>query len=256
MAKSLVFAAAACALVVGGVNAQSAAPAYGQCGGQDWTGPTTCVSGYVCQTTNTWYSQCVPGSAPVPTTTTVTTPAPAPTTPTPTTTTATGTFPAPQAPTAVPTLIDGYSFVRAVTSPNFHKYLMSETWGTPGDAVLGEYTKAALFKVTSGQLVQGVSGQQTALYAKVDKTPLSDGKRLRVYWDTTPSTSGTFRWSGDTLEWSDPSVTRPQANAWLVCPDGQGNKDLFINLGAYSYQTPAGCADHTIHAYTGPIAVD
>ena len=89
---------------------------------------------------------------------------------------------------------------------------MSETWGTPGDAVLGEYTKAALFKVTGGQLVQGVSGQQTALYAKVDKTPLSDGKRLRVYWDTTPSTSGTFRWSGDTLEWSDPSMTRPQAN--------------------------------------------
>lgn len=98
------------------------------------------------------------------------------------------------------------------TSPNFHKYLMSEVWGTPGDAVLGEYTKAALYKVTGGQLVQGISGGQTLLYAKVDKTPLSDGKRLRVYWDTTPSTSGTFRFSGDTLEWSDPSVTRPQAN--------------------------------------------
>lgn len=93
---------------------------------------------------------------------------------------------------------------------------MSETWGTPGDAVLGEYTKAALYKVTGGQLVQGVSGQQTALYAKVDKTPLSDGKRLRVYWDTTPATSGTFRFSGDTLEWSDPSVTRPQANVRVL----------------------------------------
>ena len=42
--------------------------------------------------------------------------------------------------------------------------------------------------------------------------------------------------------------------AWLVCPDEDGNKDVYINLGAYDYETPAGCADETIHAYTGPYA--
>ncbi|RXW12263.1 hypothetical protein EST38_g13592 [Candolleomyces aberdarensis] len=33
--------------------------AYGQCGGQGWTGPTQCASG-TCQMVNQWYSQCVP----------------------------------------------------------------------------------------------------------------------------------------------------------------------------------------------------
>ncbi|KFA61233.1 hypothetical protein S40285_08872 [Stachybotrys chlorohalonatus IBT 40285] len=58
------------------VLAQS--PLWGQCGGQGWTGPTTCVSGAVCQFSNQWYSQCVPGSGnpPVTTTTRSTTPVP------------------------------------------------------------------------------------------------------------------------------------------------------------------------------------
>ncbi|EAW19938.1 glycosyl hydrolase family 7 protein [Aspergillus fischeri NRRL 181] len=32
---------------------------YSQCGGQDWTGPTTCVSPYTCQVQNAYYSQCL-----------------------------------------------------------------------------------------------------------------------------------------------------------------------------------------------------
>ncbi|KAH6917184.1 cellulose-binding beta-glucosidase [Coprinopsis sp. MPI-PUGE-AT-0042] len=43
-------------------NAQS--PLYGQCGGNGWTGSTTCVSGAVCTKVNDWYHQCLPGSAP------------------------------------------------------------------------------------------------------------------------------------------------------------------------------------------------
>ncbi|CAE6446976.1 unnamed protein product, partial [Rhizoctonia solani] len=35
------------------------APLYGQCGGQGWTGPTTCASG-TCKVSNQWYSQCLP----------------------------------------------------------------------------------------------------------------------------------------------------------------------------------------------------
>ncbi|OBT68397.1 hypothetical protein VE03_02813 [Pseudogymnoascus sp. 23342-1-I1] len=32
---------------------------YGQCGGQGWTGATTCASGSTCQAANQWYSQCL-----------------------------------------------------------------------------------------------------------------------------------------------------------------------------------------------------
>ncbi|KAI1322722.1 glycosyl hydrolase family 7 protein [Xylariaceae sp. FL0255] len=34
--------------------------AYGQCGGVGWTGATTCVTGYTCSASNSYYSQCVP----------------------------------------------------------------------------------------------------------------------------------------------------------------------------------------------------
>ncbi|KAJ4399558.1 hypothetical protein N0V91_009383 [Didymella pomorum] len=36
--------------------------AYGRCGGQDYTGSSTCASGYTCKVQNPYYSQCVPGS--------------------------------------------------------------------------------------------------------------------------------------------------------------------------------------------------
>lgn len=32
---------------------------WGQCGGNGWTGPTTCASPYTCQASNPWYSQCL-----------------------------------------------------------------------------------------------------------------------------------------------------------------------------------------------------
>ncbi|KAJ3365718.1 hypothetical protein HDU91_002086 [Kappamyces sp. JEL0680] len=37
---------------------------YSQCGGQNWTGPTCCPEGSVCQVSNAYYSQCVPASTP------------------------------------------------------------------------------------------------------------------------------------------------------------------------------------------------
>ncbi|KAF3919027.1 hypothetical protein ABW21_db0200894 [Orbilia brochopaga] len=45
------------------VSATAQQTAYGQCGGQGWTGPTSCVSGYTCVSSNDFYSQCVPGTA-------------------------------------------------------------------------------------------------------------------------------------------------------------------------------------------------
>ncbi|KAI5803057.1 glycoside hydrolase superfamily [Geopyxis carbonaria] len=63
----------------GTATAQSTA--YGQCGGLNWTGATSCVSGYACVYLNDWYSQCQPSSstAPTVTTTSVATTPPAPT---------------------------------------------------------------------------------------------------------------------------------------------------------------------------------
>ncbi|KAF9036211.1 beta-1,4-endoxylanase [Panaeolus papilionaceus] len=67
------------------VLAQS--PAWGQCGGQGWTGPTTCVSGYTCTYSNPFYSQCIPGSGGGnPTTTPTSTRPPTSSTPQPTAT--------------------------------------------------------------------------------------------------------------------------------------------------------------------------
>ncbi|TQN64717.1 putative pectate lyase E [Colletotrichum shisoi] len=42
--------------------AVSQATLYGQCGGQGWTGPNTCVSGARCVSYNDCYSQCVTGA--------------------------------------------------------------------------------------------------------------------------------------------------------------------------------------------------
>ncbi|KAI0322737.1 endo-1,4-beta-xylanase A precursor [Amylostereum chailletii] len=43
------------------VSAQS--PVWGQCGGNGWTGATTCAAGSVCTEQSEWYSQCLPSSS-------------------------------------------------------------------------------------------------------------------------------------------------------------------------------------------------
>ncbi|KAI0822414.1 hypothetical protein BC628DRAFT_1316867 [Trametes gibbosa] len=233
-------------LLATGTAAQATAPQYGQCGGQGWTGATVCPSGWSCTVSNPYYSQCLPGAA-------SSTPT-APSSPSsgggggggsPTSTAS--------APGSLPTLATGNSFIRAVEDPNFHQYLRSEVEGTTGDAVLGDYTTAAQFQIVSGQLIQLVPGG-TKLYAVVEGRSDPSVMKLKMSWSATPASgvdAGTFQWSGDTVEWSIASIQRPQLNAWLVCPDADGNRDVYINLGPYDYNTPAGCADETIHAYTG-----
>ncbi|KAF7314735.1 Lipolytic enzyme [Mycena kentingensis (nom. inval.)] len=46
---------------------------WGQCGGQNWTGPTTCVAGTLCVAQNPFYSQCIPSANAPPPTKSVTT---------------------------------------------------------------------------------------------------------------------------------------------------------------------------------------
>ncbi|OAG09935.1 1,4-beta cellobiohydrolase [Paraphaeosphaeria sporulosa] len=52
---------AAAAVLASTAHAQS--QLYGQCGGIDWKGATTCVSGSYCSKINDYYSQCLPGAA-------------------------------------------------------------------------------------------------------------------------------------------------------------------------------------------------
>jgi len=58
--KYSIASVAALAWTATSVSAQSAL--YGQCGGQGWTGATTCSQG-VCTYSNPYYSQCLPGTA-------------------------------------------------------------------------------------------------------------------------------------------------------------------------------------------------
>jgi hypothetical protein len=47
-------------ITINGIAAQVAL--YGQCGGENWTGGKTCVSGSVCTVKDKWYSQCLPSA--------------------------------------------------------------------------------------------------------------------------------------------------------------------------------------------------
>ena len=108
---------------------------------------------------------------------------------------------------------------------------------------MDDYTTAGQFNIVSGQLVELIDpAKGTQLYANVQAPADSSVNKLAVTFTTTPNTYGTFSFSGDAVQWSVPSINRPNLSAWLVCADQQ----LFINLGPYAYDTPAGCADETV----------
>lgn len=222
-----------------------------QCGGQGWTGATVCPSGWTCTVSNQYYSQCLPGAA------APTAPSSTPTVPTnpggggsPTSTAS--------APGSLPTLVSGNSFIRAVVcrrafaspphmlnrplslsahwqeAPNFHQYLRSEVAGTASDAVLGDYTTASQFQIVGGQLIQEVA-DGSKLYAVVEGRADPSVMKLKMSWSTAPASganAGTFQWSGDTVEWSIPTIQRPQLNVCLCA----------LNLDVFSERSCCICA--------------
>ena len=104
--------------------------------------------------------------------------------------------------------------MRAQEDPNFHQYLRSEVAGTASDAVLGDPDTAAQFQIVDGQLVQEVP-DGSKLYAVVEGRSDPSVKKLKMSWSTAPASgdnAGTFQWSGDTVEWSIPTIQRPQLN--------------------------------------------
>lgn len=193
---------------------------------------------------NPYYSQCQPGSAsPAPgtTLTTSTRPASPTTSPTKTTpstpsTTLPGFSPSSTGPGT--TLQANYYWIRAVESPNFHKYLQTHPEYTTGTAILDDYTTAGQFNIVNGQLVELIDPSKgTLLYANVQPPANSSVTKLSMTFESTPNTFGTFAFSGDAVQWSVPSISRPNLSAWLVC----ANQQLFINLGEFLVR-PLSCA--------------
>ncbi|KAI8161041.1 hypothetical protein K4K49_002389 [Colletotrichum sp. SAR 10_70] len=146
------------------------------------------------------------------------------------------------------TLVSGWYWIRAVASPNYHSYLQAKPTGTPSKAYLDSPSTAGQFKIENGQLVH-LTGS-SSLYLNVENPADKTQRKLETWFATTKNTYGTFAFQGDTLTWSTPDINRPNLAAWLVCE----NQEVFINTGAYLYQTPAGCYDQTIHSYGGSTA--
>ncbi|KAL1870565.1 hypothetical protein VTK73DRAFT_2540 [Phialemonium thermophilum] len=150
------------------------------------------------------------------------------------------------------TLQAGQYWIRAVEAPNFHKYLQTNPPNEPGTAILGSSRTAGQFNIASGQLVEATGADPLYLQVERPADLTNPPRTLATWFNTTKNDFGTFEFSGDALTWSHPDVKRQNLAAWLVCKD----QALFINTGAYSYQTPAGCADETIHYYNGATAND
>ncbi|KAI1133221.1 hypothetical protein F5Y10DRAFT_289932 [Nemania abortiva] len=262
---------------------------YGQCGGISYTGPTYCQPPSYCYNdgTNPWYSQCVTSpwpsatsstttSTPIVTTTVTILPPPTRTTkPSPGSTVTVTLRPDDPftedrvkaglaSPTSAPEVADapsspntrrqsgpgttlqaGWYWIRAVVQPNYHKYLQTKPTNAAGTAILESYRTAGQFNVQDGQLVANTGAGGAPLYLNVEKPADFTQRKLATWFNTTKNEFGAFVFQGDALTWSTPEVKRQNLAAWLVC----ANQALFINTGAYAYQTPAGCADQTIHYY-------
>lgn len=145
--------------------------------------------------------------------------------------------------TPTPTeLQEGNYWIRAVAAPNFHKYLQTNPANEAGVAILESSQTAGQFQVEDGQLVNKVSDPPLYLWIEEPEDKANPPRTLAATFDSEPSPFGTFAWQGDALTWSHPDVNRQNLAAWLVCED----QALFVNTGAYAYDTPAGCADQTV----------
>lgn len=148
-------------------------------------------------------------------------------------------------PVSTPTpkeLQPGAYWIRAVAPPNYHKYLQTIPANVPGTALLESHTTAGQFNIEDGQLVNKVSDPTLYMWVEEPADKANPPRKLATWFNATKNPFGTFGWQGDTLTWSVPSINWPNVAAWLVCE----NQELFVNTGAYGYETPAGCADQTV----------
>ncbi|KAF9460689.1 hypothetical protein BDZ94DRAFT_1222542 [Collybia nuda] len=198
-------------------TARAQSPAWGQCGGQGWSGSTTCVSGYTCTYSNPYYSQCLPGVGPttVPSTTKPTT-----TIPNPTTSTSSGPIPT-------------GSQIRTVQDPVYHFYLQN----SGGIPVLGPEASSGRFTLGSTISLNNASGSK--LYLNIDNSGTQSYKSL-----TFGSTATTTNWGleGDTI-----ITTSPRQLNFIACPTNASTiYNVYLQQGN---DAPAGktCTLVTLH---------
>ncbi|KAL1867825.1 hypothetical protein VTK73DRAFT_3967 [Phialemonium thermophilum] len=129
----------------------------------------------------------------------------------------------------------------------YPRYLQSKPTGTPGYAYLDTNTGAGQFNIKDGQLVYNRGANEDPLYMNVEDPADKTQRKLQTWFNQTKNAYGTFAFQGDTVTWTVADINRPNTAAWLVCED----QELYINTGAYLYQTPPGCVDETIHSYGG-----
>lgn len=145
--------------------------------------------------------------------------------------------------TPSPTILQpGAYWIRAVVPPNYHKYLQTIPPNVPGKALLESHTTAGQYNIEDGQLVNKVSIPPLYMWVEEPADKANPPRTLATWFNTTKNPFGTFAWQGDTLVWTAPGLQRQNPAAWLVC----ARQELFINTGAYGWQTPAGCADQTV----------
>jgi hypothetical protein len=113
------------------------------------------------------------------------------------------------------------------------------------NALLSKPAQAGQFNIIAGQLVWHRFGGQAPLYMHVENPADKTQRKLRTWFEAAENTYGTFAFQGDTLTWSVSEIKRPNTAAWLVCAGDQ----LFVNTGAFLYQTPEGCFDHTVSCF-------
>ncbi|KAL1871629.1 hypothetical protein Daus18300_004629 [Diaporthe australafricana] len=153
------------------------------------------------------------------------------------------------------TLLSGWYWIRGVESPYFHSYLQALPTASPGTALLDSYLTAGQFNIIDGQLVYntGSGAAAGALYLNVEDPADKTQRALATTFKATKNTYGSFAFSGDTVTWTDPDVARPNTAAFYVCPgtSAAGANALYINTGAYLYQTPSGCYDVDVSSTAG-----
>lgn len=143
------------------------------------------------------------------------------------------------------TLLSGWYWIRGVESPYFHSYLQALPTARAGTALLDSYLTAGQFNIVDGQLVYNTGSGGSPLYLNVEDPADKTQRALATTFSADKNTYGTFAFSGDTVTWADPDVVRPNTAAFYVCPgkSASGENALYINTGAYLYQTPSGCYD-------------
>lgn len=197
-----------------------------------------------------YYAQCIPGVQSTPVRTSSTSTRSPTTTPTPTTLTTLTSAAVTSTPPANPgtgtptTLLPNNFWIRAVATPNYRSYLQPAPTSVPASipAVLASSKTAAQFRFEGNQLVLQMPGSSAPLYMHVANATTPTPRTLRTWFAADKNPYGDFAFQGDTLVWSVGGMQRPNTAAWLVCEGGQ----VYVNTGAFLYQTPEGCFDHTV----------